>query len=183
MKESNQNTVLLILLVVGSIVTAVSVATYVWLFIKVGDTAAQATIGAEEAQLLATKNAHTQTVRRVVRDTEPQRAELNSYFVTETEFVSFLENIEGLGQTAGAPIQVQSVSIGKAIDKDELLVPLELDLRSVGTLQGVFHVLALLEAYPKVLYVRSARITQHPTDLNWQGSFNIEVIQIAEAAN
>lgn len=178
MKGAGQNTFLLILLVIGLVVTVVSITTYGWLFAKVGDTASRATITAEEAQLLATKNAHTQTVRRVVRDTQTQRQQLDSYFVTEPEFVSFLEEIESLGASAGAPIQVQSVGIGKPIDKDELVVPLELDLRSEGTLRGVFHVLTLLEAYPKVMHVRSARITQHPTDLNWVGAFNVEVIQV-----
>ena len=183
MNVIHRNTLLLVLVTIGVIAMTISVVAYSWLFIKVHNTITEVVFASEEVQLLATKNAHTQTVRRVVRDTQLERDEINSYFVTDEGLVSFLEDIEELGVHAGAPISVQSVSVGDTIDKDELVAPLELLLKSEGTLPEVFYMLALLEAFPKVITVDSVRFTQLPNTLEWQGEFDVIVIKIASKDN
>jgi len=151
-----------------------------WLFAEVRSTVAHVKLSTEEAQLLVIKNAHTQTVRRVVRDTQKEREELNSYFVTEEEIVGFLERIEKLQAQTGTRIDIRSVGVGAPVDKDELITPLLLTLESKGTFQDVFYTLSLLEALPTALTVKSARITQNPTSLVWEGSFDVAVIKVIE---
>jgi len=178
MDTFRRNILLIILASIGIVAMLVSIVSYSWLFIKVTNTIEAAALTSEEVQLLSTKNAHTQTVRRVVRDTQIQREELGSYFITEETLASFLGDIEELGSYTGAAIDVQSVSLGDAIDKDELVAPLKLSLKSEGELQDIFYTLALLEVFPKALTIDRVRFTQNPDTLSWQGVFDIEVIKV-----
>ncbi|QSH39131.1 hypothetical protein JXR01_02375 [Candidatus Kaiserbacteria bacterium] len=179
MKNERPNTLLIILVSVGVFAVFASSFMYIWLFLEVRATLTQVSASAEEAQILATQNAHTQTVRRIVRDTQEQIGELNTYFLAEKEIVAFLEDIENLGEHAGAVIDVRTVSVEEAIDKDESIIPLELTLSSTGTLQQVFYTLSLLEVYPKALTFERVSLTQHPTDFSWNGVFNVTVLQAA----
>tara|TARA_B100000900_G_scaffold366482_1_gene342390 strand:- start:209 stop:763 length:555 start_codon:yes stop_codon:yes gene_type:complete len=179
MKNERPNTFLIILVSAGIFAVLASSSIYTWLFFEVRATLTQVSVLAEEAQILATQNANTQTVRRIVRDMQEQITELNTYFLVEKEIVAFLEDVESLGEHAGTLIDVRTVRVKEAIDKDESIIPLELTLSSTGTLQQVFYALSLLEVYPKALTFERVAITQHPTDFSWSGVFNITVLQAA----
>jgi len=183
MKATKRNIFLLVLAIIGVLTMLVSITAYAWLFLKVNNTLEQISIASGEVQLLSVKNEQIQTVRREVRDTQEQRAELNSYFITEEGIVDFIEDIEKLGEHAGASVSVQAVSVGDPLDKDGLLVPLSISLKSEGTLREVFYTLALLEAFPKALNVKNVRFAQHPTDLTWQGVFDIVAVEITSEDN
>lgn len=178
MQNSHTHTLLLILVGVGLATCVLSLSAYMWVFVKVEDTVNRVSVISEEAQLLATKNAHTQTVRRIVRDTLHEREALNEYFLTEEELVTFLGSLETLSTYSGATVAIQSVSVGEAIDKDGLITSLKLSLKSIGSLQAVYHNLALLETFPKTVSVNSIRLTQDPSTLVWEGVFDITVIKI-----
>ena len=177
MHSARTNTALIVTAVLAVGMLLVAVGAYAWIFTEVRSTVADVSLKAEETQLLTTQNAHTQTVRRVVRDTEASRAELNSFFVTEEGLVQFLEDIEAIGEDIGVRLIVDSVSAGKPIDKDAFLVPITLNLKTEGTFKNVFHMLELLEAFPKVLTIERTRLTQHPTNLQWTGTYQLIVIQ------
>ena len=181
--ETQKNSVLIILSIVAAIVASVAVAAYIWIFIVVNDISARAEVISEEVELLTVKNDHTQMVRRVVRDTQKERTELNGYFVTEEEIVTFLEDIEGLGYYSDADIVVQTVETGKPVDKDGLVIPLRITLKAEGRFREVFHTLMLIEALPKVLMVEGARITENNTKQIWEGFFDITTMQIVLPEN
>ncbi len=151
---------------------------YVWLFLEVRHTLSEVTNTAEDARFVAARNAHTQTVRRIIRDTEMERAELDSYFLREEDIVTFLGNVEELGIYVGAPITVQSVSAEEAIDTDERIVPLRLVLSSEGALQELFYLLQLLETFPAAVQVQKVQITQDAKDRAWNGTFHITVLRL-----
>ena len=162
--------------VVATLVALLSVAAYAWLFTEVRSLVAEVAIAAEEASILSTQNKNTQTIRRVVRDTKEERAELQSYFVNEDELVSFLEKLEAVGVRTGAPLSVENVGARGAVDKDGLIVPLSLSLRATGTFRQVVHTLALVEAFPKVLSLERVRLSQLP-DEGWQAIYEVELLQ------
>lgn len=173
-----KNALLMILVGISLVALVISFTTYAWLLVKVNDTIREAALASENVQLLAAKNAYTQTIRKIVRDTTDEREEINSYFITDEKLVSFLENIEGLGTRAGAGLEVQSVSVGDAIDKDGLVSPLKLSLKSEGTITEIYYILNLLEAYPKALSVKRVQMNQQADTLTWVGVFDIEVIKV-----
>lgn len=163
----------------GSLVLLVgALGVYGWLFLAVQDNVRSITLASEETQLLTTQNEHTQTVRRVVRDTKTQRATLQDFFVTQEGLVPLLEEVEQIASYTGAELSVQSVDAGKAIDKDALLTPLTLQLKAIGSFAQVMHVLALLETFPTVSFIEKMRLAQHSTDDQWEGTYEVTLIQI-----
>jgi Na+-translocating ferredoxin:NAD+ oxidoreductase RnfG subunit len=174
-----RNTLLVILAIVGMVSVGMSAAVYFWLFAKVQDTVAQAARTTEEAQVLTITNDRTQTVRRIVRDIQQERNELNTYFVTEDGIVTFLEDVENLTADTGAEVRVQSVAEGSPIDKDGMVASLQVTIALQGTFQEVFHSLALLEKFPKAMTMREVRIIQNPTEARmWKAEVNIYVTKI-----
>ena len=183
MNTTNSKNTLFSLFVASIVVVGLLGASYIWVFLEVRSEIAKVTVAAEEAQILATQNAHVQTVRRVVRDTQIQRETLSTYFLSEEEIVEFLEEIENLGTHAGSQVSVQTVQAGEAVDKDGAIIPLQLTLRSGGSLQAVFYTLALLESYPKALSVEEVVLIQNPTTFEWSGMFNVVAMQARAVEN
>lgn len=181
MRTASKNTVLILLVCAGVTLFVAATGAYAWLFLEVRHTLEDVTVTVEEARLVATRDAHTQTVRRVVRDTESERAEIDSYFLKEEEIVTFLEDIEALGVHVGAPVTVQSVAVEEAVDKDERIIPLRLVLQSEGTLQELFYMLQLLETFPAALRVEKIQVTQDAEERTWNGTFHIIVLRLARA--
>jgi len=180
-KKIGRNTLLVSLAVVGVVAVISSTLLYSFAFIKVRGIITQVANTSEEAQLLAKKNTHIQTVRRVVRDTQPEREKIDAYFLTDDEIVSFLEEVEGLGTHVGVEVTVQAVSVGKPIDKDERITPLNLVLKSEGSLEKIFYLLTLLEDFPKAMSVQEVQFSQQPDEGIWVGNFDIVVLKIEKA--
>jgi len=180
MKSRQNNVSFSVVLALSVLAAAGAVFAYVQLFNSVRVAVVNVAAAAEEARLLSIQNEHTQTVRRVVRDTEKERMELSAHFTAEEEIVSLLADFEGLQDYTGIPIRVDSVRAGSPMDKDGRMVPLELSLSSEGTFRQVLHMLAMLEVFPKALSIANARITQHPTSAKWMGDFDVVVLTIAE---
>ena len=156
------------------------IAGYVWLFSAVRGTVEDAARTAQEAALLSTRQAHAQTVHRVVRDSQTQRDKLSSYFVTDDTVVDFLGDIEALSVRTGVSLSVSSVTVGDPVDTDGAVVPLTLLLTTRGSMSDVFYTLALLEAYPKALFVRDMRFTQREDGTLWDARYDVVVMRITE---
>ncbi|PCI89751.1 hypothetical protein COB18_03020 [Candidatus Kaiserbacteria bacterium] len=183
MEKTRTNKIVITLLSVGAVTLGISMSAYSWVFFEMQQTVTQIANITNETQILATQNAHAQTVRRIVRDTQDERSELDTYFLIEDDIVTFFADLENLGTSAGVNISVSSVKVGKPLDNDKFITPLTLTLESAGSLRQVFHTLALLEAYPKALQITQTRIVQHPSEDSWQGTFAITAIKIDTSAS
>lgn len=177
--HTRTHTALALAALVSAVCALVCAAGYVWLFAAVRDTVRSASLAAEEAALLSTRQAHAQTVQRVVRDSQTQRTALNTYFITDDTVVDFLGDIEALSRETGAALGVSAVAVGEPVDTDGAMVPLMLSLTTRGTLSDVFYTLALLEAYPKALVVRDARFTQQEGGTLWEAQYDVVVMRIS----
>lgn len=80
------------------------------------------------------------TARRTLALLEAQGLVLADYFVSEEDVVTFLERIEGTGQSVGTRIDVISVSQDTA-DKTRIMVSVQVD----GTFDAVVRTLGALE--------------------------------------
>ena len=180
MKYAKENIFLITVAAVSVCGMVVAFGLYIWVFSQVRATITQASLMSEELQLLATQNTHTQTIRRLVRDTQEEQTKLDTYFVNEESLVAFLEDLEDIGMRTGVVLSVESVSVGQAVDKDELLIPLILNVKSTGSFQSVVHTLALLESLPQATQITQARLTQSSENASWNGLYSLSVLQIGE---
>ncbi len=159
------------------VVALVVLALYLWMSNTVRDTFVQ--IGTLQANLntIVETNAHAKTVRALVRDSTTARAELLEYFVTDDALVAFLEAVKALSSGVGVSTSVSSVRPGKILDKEETLETITITLETTGTFAHSVHFLALLEQYPRVVQVSSARLTQND-DGAWSGLCSVVLTRV-----
>ena len=165
---------------ISILVMVVSGVAYVMLYLGVDRAFRERVSFTEEAQLLETQNIRTNNIRSLIRNNTQVRQELDTYFVKEDNVVAFLGEIENLGILSGTLVNIESVNLGETIDKDGLIEELKLTMKADGSITQLFHFLSLLEYFPKALFVESSRFTQHPTELGWQGNFQIVFLRLSE---
>ncbi len=170
----------LILLTAGALLLSAVGSAYVWSFLEVRSIVENVATISAKAELWASSNENAQVVRRSVREIQAQREVLDTYFIKEDEIVSFLDDIEEIGDHARLPIEVIAVESGIPIDKDGLIRPLSISLRVSGELEDIFYALAMLEAMPRAVSVDGVGLTQEREEGTWIGEVKVVVTQISE---
>ena len=135
------------------------------------------------AQLNADKELQLQLKQRYLSNRSflnsiiSERAELDSYFVSEDDIVTFLEDVEVLGKKTGTTVTVDSVSEDEKLTNDTMFGKLNISIQSTGSWQGSIHTLSLLESMPKSVTIRSARISvaSGGEEQIWRGVYEVAV--------
>ncbi|MEK7086166.1 MAG: hypothetical protein AAB709_00900 [Patescibacteria group bacterium] len=118
----------------------------------------------------------TETVARIasaraaLAEISSDEAKVRSYFVSETEVVAFINNLESRGLAQGAPIQVLSVSTSGSSARPTLL----LTLAAQGTFDAIMRTVGAIEYAPYDLTISSLSIEQDAKDA-WQATLNLIV--------
>jgi len=158
---------------IGLVLAFVSVALYVGGYAmlqrehsKVKDLVLQSKQEALETKQL-------QSTRHLINDTQEQRERLNKYFITADEIVSFIEQIESLGEFTGVSFELNSVDVIDA-DADALL----LKFTTRGSWEKTYRLLALIESLPYNIDVERVRVLKESSvgrGSEWRGDFNIRL--------
>lgn len=112
--------------------------------------------------------------RSTLLETKPTRDQLNSYFVTEGSEVTFLEEIESLGEEAN--VSVTFSSIGKHADGPS--PELRVSFRTEGLWRNTMHFVALLESLPRKITIREVSFSEIVNEggaSRWHASFSISL--------
>ena len=131
----------------------------------------------------ASEEGKIRSIRNIVRDTEPERAELNAHFVNDDSVVDFLETIENLGVVADVSLDVVSVGIeGPLGDGEDIVEFLRLSLVAQGSFESIMHLLFLLESLPFIIEIGQFgldRIVISDKGKNeWRGMFTFRVAKL-----
>lgn len=97
-------------------------------------------------------------------------AKVRSYFVSETEVVAFINDLESRGLTQKAPIKVLSVSKSGSSSRPILLLSLEMQ----GTFDAIMRTIGAIEYSPYDLTISSLSIGKDAKDI-WQANLNLIV--------
>jgi hypothetical protein len=90
---------------------------------------------------------------RVLEDTKKERDNLSEYFVANTNAVTFIEQIEKVGKTAGVELTVLSVS-----DETKENGVVELGFSAIGGFTHLYHLIAIVESMPYKVVIKKADI-------------------------
>lgn len=113
-----------------------------------------------------------QELERVLKDTEGDRDKLSQYFIAKTNAVTFIEQIEKIGKTAGVDLSVSSVS-----DDEKDRNSIQLNFSATGSFLHLYHLIALIESMPYKVVIKKADIqvgangSPEVTTPLWEGSF------------
>lgn len=131
-------------IVVWGAILLVAVSGYLYFFSTLKNSAANVSDLATELSYQTDRATRLNSVETIVRDTEEERAQLKTFFLSEDDIVDFITEVESLGNSLGVPIDVLSVSS----ETPEVVGTggvLELRVTFDGPWNSVVSMLALLE--------------------------------------
>lgn len=109
---------------------------------------------------------------RILKDTEKDRNKLSEYFVTKTNPVAFIEQIEKIGKNAGVDLVVSTVS-----DTTKDNGGIQLSFSATGSFSSVYRLIALVESMPYKVTLRKADVQmsgdQKDASGTWKGNFTV----------
>ena len=151
---------------------------YVFIFYLINNTKKKALLLEQNFSLAEKKKETIASEQNIIKETEKQRKELDSYFINQTNVVLFIEKIESLGAISGSKVAINSVDIDKS-RKNILKTSLSVS----GKFDELFHFLSLLEALSLEINVNRVSLsgsalvlplTQNKSE--WNMEINIELV-------
>ena len=131
-------------------------------------------------------------MENILSETQKERGELLSFFVTPDRVVDFIEFIEDLGGSTGLEVTTESVNeLGDGesmIGKHEYAQELQLEIRVVGGKENVLTYLELIERMPYKVFVDSVKLQEVTVlcegcteeEVKWEGRFVFRVLKLRE---
>lgn len=110
----------------------------------------------------------TRALEKLIRNVENERLELESHFVSASNVVPFLNELEKIALSAGARAELSEVEV--AGDSSGLLV----QIKAEGSFEGVYKYLLLLENAPYELEIISVRLSAEGE--SWVGNFRVKLL-------
>lgn len=108
---------------------------------------------------------------RTLKETEKERNNLSEYFAAKTSAVTFIEQIEKIGKSAGVDLSVNSVS-----DEVKGGATTQLTFSAEGSFSALYRLIALVESMPYKVAMKKADIQigdSKDTIEIWKGNFSV----------
>jgi hypothetical protein len=111
-------------------------------------------------------------LKDLLEDISEERAELNQFFISKKSIVTFIQELESLGEIALVNLTIKNVAVNMSESGDEFL---EVTLSIDGTWGQVFYFGQLLERMPKVKHFTIMSFDKVGEEGNsWDGAFTIK---------
>lgn len=120
---------------------------------------------AQELEQKQVERNNLQETLRAVEETEQMRAQLNTYFVNAADVVSFIEQLESLGEETGVAVTISDL-------REETNGGLAFRLEAEGMTATVFHFTELLEHMPLNMTIEQVQLQQTSSARRqWRGVY------------
>ena len=170
--------------VVSGLLSAVLIAVYYILTNQIKEKNREAATILNEIDSVLLVDQQLRDAQNFIRDTEDDRAKLNSYFVSNEGIVDFLEVIEGLEQYAEVEVSIKTIGENDT-GEFESVEQLELNLTAEGSWGAVYHFFALLESLPHSIDMSRVQFNSIGENVNgedttdkWRGIFILSADKI-----
>lgn len=162
------------IVVVALIVVVVAVSTVVWLWFQIDIKRSEAAGFKTELEGFQDMLGSQSELVATVSNTEYQRSLIDSYFISETSFVPFIEQLEELATSTGVQLEKGALAGGDG--------SLTFTFRTEGSFNDTYYFLSLIERIPVGLTIERAdlqSLTVQQNDMTeeivWKGDFNVIV--------
>jgi len=118
-----------------------------FLFLQVKASSERTSALSNNIELQAKQENTLHSIKTLVAQTASVREQLEAYFISKEGVVSFIELLEGVGQSAGAAVSIQNVE-ETPLDGSDVLESLRVSITAEGSWESVVHFLGLLEYLP-----------------------------------
>lgn len=119
------------------------------------------------------KEAAYNNILRLIADTEPDRLELQTFFLTERETISFITETEQIAQQLGLEFQTTELSITEATTDTQ--AELQASFRFIGSEASVKYFLEILEYVPYHKTIPRVSVTSQAGADNWRADVSLRI--------
>ena len=167
--------------VVVLILNVVAISSYAYLFFDIKSKNEATSVLENVLNGQVSREAELRLVGDSLKETEKERALLNSYFVQKGKggVADFVEVVEGLAGLSGVSLDVNSILLKK---KEELSVveKMNLGLEAKGSWSEIIYFLGLLETLPYKISFNRVYVEKIKDSSLWSGVFNIGVSKLSD---
>lgn len=128
-----------------------------------------------ETEIFVREN--TLSLQRLIDNTERERAQIASYFVTNDGTIELIEEIEALGAHASTTLEVKNVDI---VDEKDTKV-LHMGFSALGSWESIMYLTGLIEHLPYAVEITRIRLQDMNRETSmWQGDIDFVVTSVRE---
>lgn len=174
------------ILIFTTIIAIAILAVYIALFFQLKNKNEGISILKNEVENITKKDAEQRVIKDTIKETEKERAELNSYFVSSDGVVDFIETIEALATDTAISVEITSVSIKKAPEHSDIIELLRISIKTDGRWINMFHFLSLVETLPFDIFVERVNFSKEKDKIAsrlWNGAFDISVAKLRNSVS
>jgi hypothetical protein len=172
-------------LILALLLNIVAISLYVYLFVDIVNTQKEITISFDEIERHELDRVKLESVRNIIRDTEHDRAIVESYFVRTDGMVAFISNLESLASEAGVNMEINSINENNDYESLQTIGYINIMIVADGLWDNVYRFIAMVENLPLKLDIKEAQIEakggiQGPSEgpRRWEASLSVEVGKI-----
>ena len=149
-------------LISACIVLLLSIGAYVFWYEKVASVSAQAASLTAQLATQRTASSQEEQVKTAIDELNSNESTIQKYFISTSDVVPFLEQLQSLGSSLGAKVQIASVSATPA-NTTTPYGHLNLTLSISGTFAAVMRTLGSIEYQPYDTAFSALSISSTPT--------------------
>ena len=151
--------------IASSLVVFVLILLYGGLFVTIKNKNNGISSLQNQVDIAIRKDERLYSMKQLVANLETELDQIDTYFVPQDGVVDFLENLEALGSIAGAPVDINSVSVKEHGNDAFPYESLQVEFGARGSWSSIVWLISLFETYPQGITIQRLQFEQL-TDLD-----------------
>lgn len=175
-----------LLLLLAALVLVFIACVYGFMYLQIGDLVSRSISVDDVVSSRKFDQARAREVQRVFDATAPDRAAAKSLFVPSDGIVPFIESVEAIGASSGAPIEISSIQADDLALADAGTVgSIQLHVDARGSWQSVMRALKMAESMDRAVSIdgvklfSSKEVVGKTVKVVWALSFDLKALSIA----
>jgi len=163
------------LLILAVAVLAIATAD-IWFWYLISGANEESSYLRGDIELQVKRNSVAGDLEKLIKDTEAERQQIDSYFVGVDQTVNFVEYLESLARVAGVNFEITSLGVEQSKDdfKDQIILRGE----AAGSWSGLMNFASLLENAPYRLDLADFVINNNEGKRTWEMAVLIKAFQL-----
>lgn len=134
------------------------VGAYVYTFVLILDKNRQVSEFSASVQNLTEQKNNLISLKDRAKNTEKERSQIDSYFVSQNGVVAFLNRIQSLAEENGLDMAVSSVAIGDSPISPDIFEIIKLSFTCIGEWSDAYRFMSLIDVMPLRIFVDNAGV-------------------------
>lgn len=124
------------------------------------------------------KDQRLNSIKQLIKDSDKEFKQIDTYFVSEGGVVNFLEKLESLGPISGVSVSVNSVGVNENANGNLPYELLNIEFESRGAWSSIVKLISLLETFQFGITIERVQLELLPNSNYWQMNTSFNVLKL-----